>query len=202
MTTNIDIGKTLTDALNLYKENVATLLLATLVGYIIAGCTFGILAGPMLAGLALINLALIDKAQPKPDIGAVFKGFGFFVPALVFFILFLVAMLVGNFILGMIPLLNLILPTLYGLTLSTFAMFTIFNIVDRKLEVIPAIQASVDTVKANFWNLLAVNIIASVLSFIGVFACGIGVVVTAPMYVATVAVAYRALHPASAPAQA
>ena len=119
-----------------------------------------------------------------------------------FFILFLVAMLVGNFILGMIPLLNLILPTLYGLTLSTFAMFTIFNIVDRKLEVIPAIQASVDTVKANFWNLLAVNIIASVLSIIGVFACGIGVVVTAPMYVATVAVAYRTLHPASAPAQA
>ena len=66
MTTNIDIGKTLTDALNLYKENVATLLLATLVGYIIAGCTFGILAGPMLAGLALMAayfLGLVPLAR-------------------------------------------------------------------------------------------------------------------------------------------
>lgn len=196
MTPTIDIGKTLTAAYNLYKDNITTLLLATLLGSIIGGFTLGILAGPMLAGLALITLALIDKAQPKPDIGDVFKGFNFFVPALIYFIVYLVALLVGNFILGLLPLLGLFLPTLYGMALSTFTMFTIFNIVDRKMDVVPAIQASVDLVKANFWIFLGLNIVAAVVGGLGAVACLVGVVVTAPMYLTTVAIAYRELYPA------
>ncbi len=196
MTPTIDIGKTLTAAYNLYKDNITTLLLATLLGSIIGIFTLGILAGPMLAGLAMITLALIDKAQPKPDIGDIFKGFNFFVPALIYFIVYLVALMVGNFILGLIPLLSLFLPTLYGMALSTFAMFTIFNVVDRKMDVVPAIQASVDIVKANFWIFLGLNIVAAVVGGLGALACGVGAIVTAPMYLTTVAIAYRELYPA------
>lgn len=203
MMPTIDIGKTLTAAFNLYKENITTLMLATLLGGIISMFTFGILGGPMMAGLALINLALIDKSQPKPDIGMIFKGFNYFVPALVFFILYMVALFIGNIILGLIPLLGMILPTLYGMALSTFTMFTILNIVDRKMDAIPAIQASVETIKTNFWIFLGLNIVAAVISSLGAFACLVGVIVTAPMYMATVTLAYREVFPAGgAPSQA
>jgi len=203
MMPNIDIGKTLTAAFNLYKENITTLLLATLLGGIISMFTLGILGGPMMAGLALINLALIDKSQPKPDIGMIFKGFNHFVPALVFFILYMAALFIGNIILGLIPLLGMILPTLYGMALSTFTMFTILNIVDRKMDAIPAIQASVETIKTNFWIFLGLNIVAAVISSLGAFACLVGVIVTAPMYMTTVTLAYREVFPAGGtPSQA
>lgn len=200
MQPNIDIGDVLRKGFDLYKENVTTLLVATLLAYVIAVVTVGILAGPMAAGLVLVTLGLIDKRQPKPDIGEIFQGFTYFVPTLVFVILMIVAMLVGNFILALVPLLGLILPTLYVLALSTFTMFAVFNIVDRKLDVVPAIQASVDTVKANFWIFFGLNIVASVISSIGVVACGVGVIVTAPMYMCMIAVVYRQLQPAAAPA--
>lgn len=196
MQPNIDIGAVLRRGYELYKDNITTLLVATLLAGILTMFTLGILAGPMMAGLAMITLGLIDKKQPKPEIGDLFKGFNFFVPSLLFFIAFFAAMMIGSVILGIIPILGLILPTLYQLALGTFAMFVIYNIVDRKMEIVPAIQASVDTVKANFWIFLALYIVASVVSMIGLVACGVGVILTAPMCGCMLAITYRDLHPA------
>lgn len=196
MQPNIDIAAALRRGFDLYKENITTLLLATLLAMVIGSVTVGILAGPMFAGLYLIALGLVDKQAPKPEIGDLFKGFNFFVPSLVLFILVVVASLVGQFILGLMPVLGFLLSLLYSFALSTFVMFALPNIVDRKMDVVPAIQASVETVKSNFWLFLGLNIVASVVSSLGMIACFVGVIVTAPLYVTTLAVVYRDLHPA------
>lgn len=196
MQPNIDIAAALRRGFDLYKENITTLLLATLLAMVIGSVTVGILAGPMFAGLYLIALGLVDKQAPKPEIGDLFKGFNFFVPSLVLFILVIVASLVGQFILGLMPVLGFLLSLLYSFALSTFVMFALPNIVDRKMDVVPAIQASVETVKSNFWLFLGLNIVASVVSSLGMIACFVGVIVTAPLYVTTLAVVYRDLHPA------
>ena len=200
MQATVDIGAVLRRGFDLYKENVTTLLVATLLAAVISMVTVGILLGPMMAGLALVTLGLVDKRQPKPEIGELFKGFDFFVPGLVFAILYFVAMMVGSFILGLTPLLAIILPSLYQLALSTFVMFTIYYIVDRKLEVVPAIQASVELVKSNFWIFLGLYIVATFISLMGAVACVIGVIVTAPMSGCMLAVTYRDLHPAGSSA--
>lgn len=194
----IDIGSVLNRAFELYKQNLTTLMIATFLAGVIAAVSVFILAGPMSAGLVLVTLALLDKKQPTPAIGDIFKGFEYFVPTLIFFILMFVVMFVGHFILAFIPILGRLLGLALNFGVPTFVMFTVFNIVDRKMEISAAIQASVDVVKANFWIFLGLYIVASVISALGVIACVVGVVVTAPMMVCMLAVAYRDLYPASA----
>ena len=194
----IDIGSVLNRAFELYKQNLTTLMIATFLAGVIAAVSVFILAGPMSAGLVLVTLALLDKKQPTPAIGDIFKGFEYFVPTLIFFILMFVVMFVGHFILAFIPILGRLLGLALNFGVPTFVMFTVFNIVDRKMEISAAIQASVDVVKANFWIFLGLYIVASVISALGVIACVVGVVVTAPMMVCLLAVAYRDLYPASA----
>jgi uncharacterized membrane protein len=192
----IDIGSVLNRAFEFYKQNISTLLITTLLGGIIAGASFGILAGPMYAGMVLVTLGLLDKTQPAPVIGDLFKGFNFFVPSLVFCLLLFVVLFVGQVVLVFIPIIGRLLSLALGLGAPTLVMFTMFNIVDRKMDVVPAIQASVDVVKTNFWIFLGLYIVAAVIASLGSIACIIGVVVTAPMMVSMLAVAYRDLHPA------
>ncbi|MBW7908853.1 MAG: hypothetical protein H3C50_08050 [Kiritimatiellae bacterium] len=199
MQPNVDIAEALRQGFNLYKENITTLLLVTLLATVISACTVGILAGPMMAGLALVVLRLIDKTEPKPEVGDLFKGFDFFIPSLVFAILVIVAQLAGRFILFWIPILGYFLGILYSVALSTFLMFTIYLLVDRKLDVVAAIQQSIDLVKKNFWIFLGLNIIVGLVSAIGIFACGIGILVTMPIYATTIGLVYRNLHPAGQP---
>lgn len=200
MQPNIDIADALRRGFNLYKENITTLLIVTLLAVIISAATIGILAGPMFAGTVFVVLGLIDRKEPKPEIGDLFKGFNYFIPSLVFMILFMVASLVGRFILLFIPVLGFFLSILYSMALSTAVIFVIFYIVDRQMEVVAALQKSVEVVKTNFWIFLGLNIVAGVVSSLGVIACGIGVIVTAPLYCTTVAIVYRDLHPVSPPA--
>lgn len=193
----IDIGSVLNRGFELYKQNISTLLITTLLGAIIAGASFGILAGPMYAGIVYVTLALLDKKQPVPVIGDLFKGFNYFVPALIFFVLLFVVLFVGQFVLAFIPLIGGLLSLAVALGVPTLVMFALFNIVDRKMEVVPAIQASIDLVKSNFWIFLGLLIVSMVIASLGAIACFIGSVVTAPMLPCMLAVAYRDLHPAS-----
>ena len=192
----IDIGTVLNRAFDLYKENISTLLITSLLGFIIAGASFGILAGPMYAGIIWVTLGLLDKKQPAPVIGDLFKGFNYFVPSLIFCLLLFAVLFVGQFILAFIPLIGGLLGLAVSLGVPTLVMFALFYIVDRNQDVVPAIQASIDLVKTNFWIFLGLYIVAAVISSLGLIACVIGVVLTAPMMSCMLAVAYRDLHPA------
>lgn len=198
MQPTVDIGNALKRGFDLYKENITTLLIATLLASIISVVTVGILAGPMTAGLTLITLRLVDRQEPKPEIGDLFKGFSFFVPTLVYVILLVVAQLIGSFILRLFPFIGVLLSSLFSMALNTAVLFAMFYIVDQKMDVVAAIQKSFDVVKTNFWVFLGLSIVAGVVSSLGIIACVIGVIVTAPMYLSTISIVYRDLHPASA----
>lgn len=200
MQPNIDISDVLRRSFDLYKENITTLLIATFLAFVISLLSVGILAGPMFAGLVLITLGLIDKKQPKPDVGDLFKGFNHFLPALVYVILVFVASFLGQIILGFIPILGIFLPTLFSLALGTVTLFALFYIVEKQMDVVAALQKSYEVVKTNFWIFFAIYIVASVISMLGMIACFIGVFFTAPMYYCMVSVLYRDLHPAPASA--
>lgn len=179
----VDIGGWITEAWELYKANFGLLCVATLIAAVLGSFTCGVLMGPLWAGLALILLRLMRKEQPLPQIGDVFKGFDLFLQSLLLVVVIGVAFLV----VGSVPVVGAVGPTL----LSPLVMFSMFLLVDKKLEFWPAIQASYEKAKSEYVSLLVLSLVAGLISAAGLILCGIGVILTAPFGAVVSAVAYR-----------
>lgn len=181
---DVDFGGWMREAFDLYKQNFAVLLLANLIALILSSLTAFILSGPLCAGVVIVTLGVLDGTAPKPQAGDVFKGFQFFLPS---FLLMLV-------IVGASMLVSMVLPPLSSVAswvLSTLTMFSLFLIVEKKMDFWPSIVASYEMVKENFWVLLALVVVASIVSTLGILACCVGIFVTMPFYYCVLAVAYR-----------
>ncbi len=182
------------DGFNLYKENFKTLVLAAIFVVVVSTVTAFILAGPMLAGLALVTLGLRDKKEPKPEAGSVLKGFDYFVPAFLFITVWGIGIMIASVIVGVIPLIGQLASVVVAYGAQAFLMFGLFLIVDRQMQFWPASQESINTVKANFWPLFGVSIVAGFIGSIGAIAFGIGVVFTIPIQGCILTVAYREVY--------
>ena len=182
------------EGFNLYKENFKTLVLAAIFVVVICTVTAFILAGPMLAGLALVTLGLRDKKEPKPEAGSVFKGFDYFVPAFLFIAVWGIGIMIASVIVGVIPLIGRLASLFVAYGAQAFLMFGLFLIVDRQMQFWQASQESINTVKANFWPLFGVSIVAGFIGSIGAIAFGIGIVFTIPIQGCILTVAYREVY--------
>ncbi len=185
----INIGDAIKQGFELFKQNFWLLVLVNLVASVLSALTVGILSGPMMAGVIIVTLGLLDRKTPKPVLGDIFKGFDVFLPA---FLYMLVLMLVG--ILG-----NLILPalaTILGYVAATLTVFSLFFIVEDRMDFWPAIVRSYNIVKDNFLVFFGVVIVACLLSSVGLLACCIGIIFTMPLYYCIIAVVYRQHFPA------
>lgn len=185
------IGGWIQQGFELFKDNAVTLIVATALVMVIGGATCGILIGPMFAGLLLITLALADKREPKPDLGMVFKGFDYFMNTFLFWLVWSILVFLVAGVLGFFVCVGHLLAAALVLALKTLLMFALFLIVERKMDFWPASLASIDRVKQNFFPLLAFVVIIAVIALAGCLACGIGVIVTAPIAVCCLTVAYR-----------
>jgi len=193
----VKFGEWLQEAFELLKANFVLLMLTNLIALVLSVVTVGILAGPMMAGVAMITLALIDKREPKPVPGDIFKGFEFFLPSflLVLLVLCVVAASAAAW---------LFVGPLSGVAawvLLTLTMFSIFLIVEKKMDFWPAVQASYEIVKTAFWPLLGLVVVSSIAVDIGLVARCVGIVATAPFFMCAMSVAYRHVS-AAAPAPA
>jgi uncharacterized membrane protein len=145
----------------------------------------------MYAGVVLVTLGLLDKKEPKPEVGDLFKGFTFFLQSFLFVLVASVILVVLIIILGLIPCIGQVLALCVCFAASALLMFVMFLIVDRKMEFWPAIMESYNKVRANFWPFLGLAVVAQLIGGIGAVACGIGVIVTIPITTCILAVAYR-----------
>jgi uncharacterized membrane protein len=80
-----------------------------------------------------------------------------------------------------------------GIAVAIFTLFTTVAIIERSLPPIDGIKASIDIAKANFVQVLLTWLLAAVIAVVGLIACGIGVLVSAPVSVLYVVYAYRRL---------
>ncbi len=191
----VDFGGWMKQAFELYKANFQVILLAGLIAMLLSLVSFSILAGPMMGGLYLVILALLDKTSPAPKPGDVFKGFQFFLPT---FLVFLVIAIASAVLSAVIPFIG----GLAGIVISAATMFSIPLIVDRQRDFWPAITESFKMVKPNFWPLLALVLLGGIIAQAGFIACCIGIFVTMPYAACLIAVAYRAHTAAGAAAAA
>ena len=187
----VDLSNWIKDGFDLYKNNFVILLIATLIATILSCVTFGILAGPMCAGILLITLALQDNKEPKPEIGDLFKGFNFFLQSFLLIIVWGILIFVASAIVGVIPLIGFLASICVQLGANALLMFSLFLIVDKQMDFWPASMESINIVKANFWPFLSLSVIAGVLGSIGAILLGIGIILTLPIYFCIITVAYR-----------
>ena len=181
----VDIGGWISEAWELYKANFALLCVATLVAALLGSFTCGVLAGPLWAGLTLIILRVSRKEQPAPQIGDVFKGFDFFLQALLLFLVVGVVFAAAS----RIPVVGLVAPTL----LFPLVMFSMCLLVDKKMEFWPAIQTSYEKAKGEYVSLLVLSLVAGLIASVGALLCVVGIILTAPVGAIVTVVAYRHL---------
>lgn len=188
---DVKIGKWLEEGFTLYKNNFATLVLASIIALVLSTVTIGLLTGPMIAGLIIITLQLLRQEEPKPDAGSVFRGFNYFLNAFLFMLIWGIAILLGSVILSLFPIIGQILSLFFAYSAQAFLMFGLYLIVDQQMNFWPASQKSIYTVKSNFWPFLGLSVIASIIGSIGAIAFGIGIVLTIPIQACILAVAYQ-----------
>jgi len=187
------------------------------VGLMIGGAVpLGILLGPMMCGL---YLTFFKHRRGEPiEFGLLFKGFDFFGPSLIAtllhfvpviaivlpaYIFFYITMLVsiaaqGNDpnpaamfgILGMFGLFWLFVMVVV-IVISIGFTFAYPLIVDRKLQGFDAVKLSFKAAMSNFWRLLGMTLLTSLLSVGGVLLCYVGVFLVFPIAYGAIASAYE-----------
>jgi uncharacterized membrane protein len=190
----VKFGEWIEEGFNLYKANFGPLVLASLLAILLGSVSFGILTGPMMAGLVLVTLEILDKKQPQPSGGEVFRGFDYFLNSFLFFLVWGLIIGFAIAILTLVLCIGLVLAAPIIYVAQTFLMFGLFLIVDRKMDFWPASMESIDTVKNNFWPLLGLSVVAALIGGIGGIACGIGIIFTFPIQICILAVAYRKVY--------
>ena len=148
-------------------------------------CSYLLIAG-------IWRRALMQIRGQKPEFGEIFKLNGQGKQVLIFsLILLIISIVPGVFsillqtyklppILGdVIGILFLILELIFMLLAMTLYFVPII-IVDQKMDAIPAIKLAFMTFYRHAFALLGVTICAVLLSYLGLFACGIGILFTVP----------------------
>jgi len=194
----------------------------TVVGILIGSMgPLGILMGPMMCGIYLVLFR--NMRRESIDFGMLFKGFDYFmdsliatlihvVPAIIVIVPFYLLFFVGAIVIspshpgrgeepnpgavlgffGFFILLMLVMMILMIIVGVLFA-FAYALIVDRRLSGIEAVKLSVKAGLANFWGLLGLMLLNTLLSMVGVLACYVGAFLVMPIGIAAMANAYRSV---------
>lgn len=151
----LDIGKALSRAFDVFGKNAGVLIVAGILALLLSSISFGILIGPLAAGLVFIGLKLL-RGQPA-EIGDVFKKFEKFGPTFLLCLLVCAAYFgvwLATFILAFIPFIGPVITFLVWLAISVaspliaaFVFFAICGMVEKDLNLSEAIKDSIARIK-------------------------------------------------------
>ena len=206
---------------NQYWLFVGMSLIAMLIGSAVPA---GILLGPMMCGIYL-TLFKLRRGEPI-EFGMMFKGFDYFGPSLVatllhivpimaillpayfFFYISLVVSLIAQgddpnpwAFLGVLAMFLLFILVVFVVIILISIGFTFAYplIVDRKLPGLDAVKLSFKAAMANFWPLLGMVVLTSLLTLAGMMVCYIGMFLVFPITYASVATAYERVFGLASP---
>jgi len=187
----------------------------------------GILLGPMMCGQYLTFFRK-RRGQPI-EFGTLFKGFDFFGPSLVATLLHIVPILAivipAYFLFYISMIVSMTAATQGGGDPNPAALFGVMGafglfwlvvivvvifisigftfayplIVDRKLQGFDAVKLSFKGAMANFWRLLGMSLLTSLMSLGGALLCYVGVFLVLPIAYAAIAAAYEQVYGLAGP---
>ncbi len=193
----------------------------TLVGMLIASfIPFGIGLGAMYCGIYYVLFRLVEGKPP--DFSDLFKGFNYFLPALIATLILVIPIVVFTIIMW-ISMAGIMftmtdsrgqinpsaIAALYGTMFTegiimavvlgcihAFIIFTYPLIVERGLSGIDAFKLSARAAWANLGGVVSLILCQFALGFVGYLACVVGLYLAIPIMFAGVFVAYRRVFPA------
>ncbi len=189
-TGTLDMGVCFKKAFDVYKKNLGLLIGASFIASLLMSLTVGILTGPILAGLMVLVLKLVD-GKDDAAFSNIFESFDLFVTTFLICLAWGAAFYAAYAILGMIPVLGFLVSIVLAGAYSVFLSFAIMQVVEKKEGFQEASKSAFELLKKNLWMLIAYGVLASLASSVGIVACGFGVIVTMPIYFVLMAVAYR-----------
>jgi len=139
-----------------------------------------ILQGPLFAGFHIYCLKRMMGRQA--EFADLFKGFNFFVPALVASLV-ITLFAFGGTLLCIIP----------GLVITAMYKFTYLFIVDKRMDFWPAMQASHAVVRNDYFGFTMFLILMALVNILGALCCIIGILISIPVTMAAITVAYQEL---------
>jgi uncharacterized membrane protein len=139
-----------------------------------------ILQGPLMAGFHIFCMKRLLGRQT--EFADLFKGFNFFLPALVAFVVIMLFTSAAS-LLCLIP----------GLVVAAMYKFTYLFVVDKRMDFWPAMQASHSVVRNDYFGFTMFLLLMILVNLLGVLCCIVGVLVTIPLSFAAITVAYNEL---------
>ncbi|BCW98418.1 MAG: hypothetical protein KatS3mg024_1245 [Armatimonadota bacterium] len=109
--------------------------------------------------------------------------------------------LVAGLLASVIVTIGYLLCIIPGIIAGGLLMFTVPLIVDRQMDGVEAISTSFRILSADLLNAVLFYAVLSFIVFIGLLACGVGILVTFPLYPLGVAIVYRDFFPDQVAAQ-
>ena len=202
ITRSVSLGTCFNRGLEVYKANVVTLVIASLLVGLIACVSLGICAAPMLCGLYAMVLAMLHTGA-KPEVGDVFKKFDKFGPAFVTSLALGVISFIGGSVLGLVPVLGWIVGVVWSAAMGAIAAWALLLIIDQDASIGEAITMPLKQIgNDKFWSVILTAFVANLIAMAGALACGIGVLFTAPLATCIVVAAYEEAHGRSPQASA
>jgi uncharacterized membrane protein len=165
---------------DLVKPDMGNYVLLALVFIALNAMVPLILQGPLIAGLHIYCLKRLLGRQT--DFGDLFKGFNFFVPALV-----------ASLVIALFTFAGTLLCLIPGLVVAAMYKFTYLFIVDKRLDFWPAMQASHNVVRNDYFGFTMFLILLFLVNVLGALCCIVGLLVSIPVTLAAITVAYQEL---------
>ena len=190
VTVQVQSGRWIGEGWDLVKGDMGSYILLALIFLVLTSAVPVVLHGPLIAGMHIFTTKkLLGR---RAEVADLFKGFDFFVPTLVASLLIALFVTLGT-LLCIIP----------GLVVSAMYSFTYLFIVDKRMDFWPAMQASHEIVKRDYFGFTMFIVLLILVNLLGALCCGVGLFVSVPVTWAAITVAYKELvgfEPATAEA--
>jgi uncharacterized membrane protein len=175
---NVTPGRWISMGWAIFKEDIGNFILITLIAGALASVANFVVAGPLLAGMFIaVKRRMLHG---RTDLIDLFAGFNLFIDA------FLVGILTAIF-----TVVGLALCIFPALIVTAFYLFAYLFLVDRKLGFWEAMESSRRLVVQDLLGYILFAFLLLLFNLLGLLLLGVGLLVTIPVSVAAVAVAYK-----------
>jgi uncharacterized membrane protein len=160
------------------KADMGNFILMALVLSALSSMVPIIIQGPLMVGFHIVCIKKILGRQT--EFGDLFKGFNFFVPALV-----------ASLLIGLFSAIGMLACIIGSLVVGAMYKFTYLFILDKRMDFWPAMQASHAVVKNDYFGFTMFLVLIVLVNLLGVLCCIVGVLVAMPVGIAAITVAYK-----------
>jgi uncharacterized membrane protein len=173
-----ETGKWISAGWNMVMADMGNFALVSLIFVLVNSCASVVTQGPLQAGFHIYCMKKLFNR--RYEIGDLFKGFDFFLPS------FVAALIIGIFVFA-----GTLLCIIPGLVVASMYKFTYLFIVDKRMDFWPAMQASHEVVKNDYFGFTMFLIVMALINIVGALCCIVGLLITVPVSIAAITIAYQ-----------